>query len=349
MPKLREALKQTSGVDTGGNEFTLTETDIQPYIDNPEMAQMEADVSQARYGGTPIQGSELSRDQMLGRDPKFQDPALNAGRPPADLSRRGDFENSVFKQLQSENMPDGNPFNFNTTASLNAISKTDLPELFTSVFQNQVTWQDRHLLDDDQKKFWMSEVKRYRAHLGSSLTAERETAVNAYNQMMNQFDNAAKEQAAAGKLKRQKAKDLSTAMTEASERKSKKQTLEQANLKRRTQLLTDERKLTQAVFEATINNTLTDAESKAFAKELKGMRAERQVIEAELKTKEISKPRSSVTDVSTDTGEEGSKSPTVVRKKVPSGQKTIVKTGKYKGRKVVKYSDGSMAYADEIK
>ena len=55
MPKLREALKQTSGVDIDGNPFTLQETDIQPYIDDPGLAQMEADVTKARYGGSAIQ------------------------------------------------------------------------------------------------------------------------------------------------------------------------------------------------------------------------------------------------------------------------------------------------------
>lgn len=355
MPKLREALKQTSGVDVGGNEFTLTETDIQPYIDNPEMAQMEADVTQARYGGTTIQDYAAAQDvEPVG--PWGADAKGGKGGP-IDFSRRADFEKSVFKQLKSETMPDGNPFNFNPTASLNAISKQDLPELFRTVFQNEVTWQDRHLLDDEQKKYWMSEVKRYRAHLSSALGAERESAISAYNQMMNQFDNTAKEIEAQRKRERQKRQDLQTAKIKQAESEDKKQKSYQENLKRRTELFQQEAELISMVMEAEANQTLTAEESAAHVQNLQSIRDERKAIEAILEkpAKEWKKKASKVIGPElTGTHEKGEKSPTMVKGKESKGGKRVVKTGTVrsgpnKGRTKIMYEDGSFAYADETK
>lgn len=359
MPKLRDALKQTSGVDIGGNEFTLQETDIQPYIDNPDMAQMEADVTQARYGKTPV-------------DDLPSGPTSSAGPPDkkgmVDFSRRGDFEKAVFKQLASETIPEGNPFSFNPNAALNAVSKQDLPELFSQVFAGEVAWQDRHLLDDDQKKYWMSEVKRYRAHVQTALEQERETAINTYNQMMNQFDRAAKEAEALQKQKRQRSKDIIEIKTKQRERQEKRQKGYQAELKRRGELLTKERELAQSIMDAEANKTLTDEEAGAFIQELQGIRDERKVIEAELQSRQMPKPKGGISkvegkeapagsakDYKTEIGKGGK---TVVRKKMPASDKasgkTIVRTGTVKsgpnkGRKKVVYSDGSTAYADKLK
>lgn len=346
MPNLRDALKQTSGVDTGGNEFTLEETDMQPYIDNPEMAQMEADVTKARYGGSSIQESKTSTGATA------QGTAAGNQRGVVDFSRRGAFEQSVFKQLQSESMPNGNPFDFDTTAKMNEITKTDMPELFAQVFQGQVTWQDRHLLDDDQKKYWQGEVKAFRAHLKGALDSEKNEGVDMYNQMMNQFDNMAKEQESLRKRKRQKGIDVA----KDKETRGKAQA---ANLKRRTELLTNIREMTVMIMDAKTTGTLSDAEAGAMAAELQGHRDELKVINANLRgpKKEAPKPKGDVQTASADGKESPAGEKTIVRKKVPkqgASNKTVVKTGTVKsgpnkGRKKIMYEDGSTAYADEIK
>jgi len=344
---------QTSGVDAFGNEFTLQGTDIQPYVADPELAQMEADVTQARYGGSAIQDPSPS-------DPSQGQAPVPAGPPGTqqqmDFSRRGDFENSVFKQIASENIPDGNPFQFNPVAAMNAISKRDLPDLFEREFQGQVTWQDRHLLDDDQKKYWMAAVKQYRAHIGSGLKAERETAINAYNQMMNQFDNAAKEQSAAAEVadeKRQAQKKRRLGVKERS----------QELVKNRTQSLVDEGDIIKQILdlgEPRSDETKTEiAQRDVLKKRLEDVRSRRKAIDAELGSRKTPGPKSEVSDVpAMKTGtkakaipgkvkKKGGKASGVARKKVPTGQKTVVRTAMHKGNKVLIYSDGSKAYADE--
>ena len=186
MAALRKQLASTSGTDAFGNDFTLQETDIQPYIDDPNRAQMEADVTKARYGGTDIYNAD---EVMLPYSkPDDADPDITM-----DFSRRGDFEKHLLKQLKSDSIPDGNPFAMNVTAKANEIAQQDLPQLFSQVFQGQVLWRDRHLMNDDQKKYWTEEAKRYRAHLDAQLRAEKQTAIDMYNHAMNRFDNQAKE------------------------------------------------------------------------------------------------------------------------------------------------------------
>ena len=340
MPKLREALQQTSGTDIFGNEFTLEETDIQPYIAEPGIAELEADVTKARYGGSSIQETQTAAGGTV------QQTAAGPGKGPIDLSRRGDFEKAVFGQLKSDLIPDGNPFALNTTAKMNEISKTDLPELFGQIFRGQVTWQDRHLLDDEQKKYWQSEVKRYRAHVKQALDAEKAGAVDMYNQMMNQFDNAQKEQEAIRKRERQQRQDVAKAV----ETRGKTQ---EAHLRRRSELLGKIRELTTAILDPVKAKGMKETEIKAYTQELQGYRDELKVINAKLGI--VAEPKKKgegeATPVKDEKTKEGKKrtKPVVVRGKIPqdTGKRTVVSTGTYKGRKVVKYSDGSIAYADE--
>jgi DNA repair exonuclease SbcCD ATPase subunit len=202
-------------------------------------------------------------------------------------------------------------------------------------------------LDDEQKKYWMSEVKRYRAHLSTALESEREAAISSYNQMMNQFDNAAKEVEAERIRKRQKMQDFQTAKTKQFERRGKLQKNTQANMKHRTELMTKKRQIIQDIFEAEANQSLTDSEREAFTAELQGIADELQIVNAILNEGKVPKPKSDVTKVEDTTQAEG-ESPKVVRKKMPKAGKTIVKTAMHKGNKVLIYSDGSKAYADEV-
>jgi hypothetical protein len=370
MANLRETLNTISGVDIGGNEFTLQDTDVQPYIDNPELENLEAQVIKARYGGSSINDPSPS-NPMQGRASNVSGPAADQPRK-IDFSRRGEFENHVFKQLKSENMPDGNPFNFNPNAALNRISKQDLPELFGNVFRNEVSWQDRHLLDDDQKKFWMNEVKRYRAHVETGLRSEREAAVNSYNQMMNSFDNAAKEQAATDKFEREKKKAIMEANLKAKERAKGRQDDYQKALAEHAKLLTQERELIADYLDAETAGTLTPERIDARLAELSAVKKQRQHLSSQIKSHEVPKPKGEATPVQAKVNpkkkepapEADADDKMVVRKKMPSrgsdkkplmhngkevAKTGIVKKGPNKGRKKIIYTDGSSAYADEGK
>ncbi len=361
MADLRSTLKQISGTDIGGNEFTLEETDVQPYIDNPEIAALEADIAKARYGGSSINDPSPS-DPMQGvQDPNMPQPIgvyegpERGGKRPVDFGRRADFEKSIFKQLQSENIPDGNPFNLDPVASLNAISKQDLPDLFEREFQGQVTWQDRHLLDDDQKKYWMTAVKGYRAHVKSGLDSERAASIDSYNQMMNQFDNAAKEQSAIAKAKLEKVKRATAQREKARERGDKRKKDSQTELVDYSKHLTQERELIQSYLEADTAGMMKPEENQARLAELQSVREARQALGASINSRKVPKPKSAVTKVKADPDkrsvtENTADGKTIVRKKMPKRDgKTAVaevdrgvfRSGPNKGKTIVKYSDGT--------
>ena len=361
MPNLRQA-KSTSGVDRSGNEFTLHETDIQPFIDDPGRAQAEADVTKARYGGAAIQDPTPPPPPGLedGRKPgeyvepgaPYDKPADGAPQLP-DFSRRNEFEGHVFKQLKSETMPSGNPFEFNPIASMNAISKQDLPELFARTFQGQVTWADRHLLDDDEKKYWQAEVKRYRAQLQDSLNAERQTAISQYNQMMNQFDNGAKEAEAARKLVAEK---------QAATQKGKKDT--SAVMGQRADAFGELTKLYAEIAESSQGVKLSDTQMKAYGDQIKAIKQKIAALNNQAGIKPQAKPKK---DANAATEEKTAEGKTIARGKITGqtppkkkkGEKQgdwkttktevkrgIAKSGPHKGKTVVQYDDGSKVYVD---
>jgi len=367
MPNLRQA-KSTSGTDEAGNDFTLYETDIAPYIADPGRAQAEADVTKARYGGAAIQDPTPAPPPGVEdrRDPSMVQPIPNAepGAPYAkpadgapqmpDFSRRNEFEGHVFKQLQSETMPSGNPFEFNPIASMNALSKQDLPELFARTFQGQVTWADRHLLDDDEKKHWQTEVKRYRAQLQDSLNAEKKIAIDQYNFMMNQFDNQAKEAEAARKLVAEKQKAASQGKKDTS-----------AVMGQRAEAFGELTKIYKEISEASQGIKLSDTQMKAFSDQIKAVKDKIAALNAQAGIKpQASKPKSDAGAVT----EEKVGGKIVARGKItgqaqapakkaakPHGDwktaRTEVKRGKVKsgpnkGKTIVQYDDGRKVYVD---
>jgi len=350
-----------SNVDREGNRMDNPESDVvlqdTVLYDDPEIARLEAETTKDRYGGSTIQDYAQKQEQQTAKGPP-------------DLSRRGDFENSVFKQHITPNMPDGNPFRLNVVAQTNVISKRDLPDLFERVFQGQVSWQDRHLLDDEQRKFWLEKTKEYRAHVNTGLKAERAAAISSYNQMMNQFDNARKEQQAA------------TAAAE-SKQKAGKETLRkfqkgtQDLTKEKIGLLKDRTKLIQQIYDyerdlpekddltkkplTAEEKDLIAIRKESAAAQLDGINARLNTLSAEIKSRtpakameipkitaprlkrKISGPRLTASHGPTAAGK---KTAGGVKKKVPAGQETGVTYGMFNGRKVIRYPDGRKAYVE---
>lgn len=361
MPNLRKQLS-TSGVDEAGNEFTLHATDIAPYIADPGRAQAEADVAKARYGGAAIQDPTPPRPgEQPGPQPgdqaPFTKPADGAPVMP-DFSRRGEFEGHVFNQLKSDTMPTGNPFEFNPIASMNAISKQDLPELFARVFAGQVTWEDRHLLDDDEKKYWSAEVKRYRAHLQDSLNSEKKTAIDMYNHMMNQFDNQAKEAEAARKLVAEKQKAT---------RQGKKDTAD--IMGQRVKAFNDLSAIYQKIMESAGTGQLSDTEKRGYNDQIQALKDHIAALNDQAGIKPATPKAEPKGQTGTVVEEKSAEGKTVARGKI-SGQvpakkekvpakkegdwkttktevkRGIVKSGPQKGKTVVQYDDGSKVYVD---
>jgi hypothetical protein len=345
----------TSFRDKSGRDVTITDTDMAPYMANPDMAQMEADVAKARYGGSSIQDSK----QTPFKQPPAGEPGAVQQFPPRSV-----FEKSIFNTLKSESNPTGNPFDMNVPAMVEKISRGDLPDLFNQVFNGTVIWEDRHLLDDEQKKLWLEEAKRYRAHLKDQVTAEKQTATGQYNQLMTRFDNEKKEHEAA--LKAVQAKTAKFAKEQKADKKEVK-TEKAAAIKRKSELLKEIATLTTKLTEREAKGEqIYPEEQEAFRAQVEALRQELQGVKQQLGQGDFDMTKhgelsSSGADVHESKKLQGKKGKDAVGpgKKVTPGKKkadTVVKpiekekkikrTGMHKGRRVIEYEDGSIEYDD---
>jgi hypothetical protein len=103
-----------------------------------------------------------------------------------DFSRRQDFEQMVFDHIG------GNPFMINVDDEVRRADE-DLPNLYRHIFQGRIRWEDRHLMNNKERDYWNMMIKKYHADVESSVNAGKAQQIEAYNFMMNQFDNHAKE------------------------------------------------------------------------------------------------------------------------------------------------------------
>jgi len=345
----------TSFRDKSGRDVTITDTDMGPYMANPDMAQMEADVTKARYGGSSIQDSKPA---------PFKQPPAGTPVGAQQFPPRSVFEKSIFNTLKSDSNPTGNPFDINIPATVEQISKGDLPDLFNQVFKGTVIWEDRHLLDDEQKKLWLAEAKRYRAHLKEQVTAEKQTATGQYNQLMTRFDNEKKEQEAGLKKVQEKTK----AFAKEKEDQEKKATAGKKDRismkKRKAEILKDIAGITTKIVEiAAGGGQMAPEEDQAYRNQIAALREELQMInqqfgEGKLDMTEHGELSSSGADVheaeklQMKKGEKIPKKPPVDGKssaKPAKFDKTkkIKKTTTHNGMDLVEYEDGSIERYDK--
>ena len=218
MANLRDTRSMTFD-DTGGNEVTLEETDIQPYIEDPNLAGMEQEVALARHGGSPIQadpdspqyaGAERGKyledlgagEAEVGTGPKAA-PTVEAEQPTKggllDVPEgfqgqkydRDEFEKFVFKQTG------GNPWQVDPIKRLEETSAAGMPALFGQVFDGKVLWADRELLNAEQKKHWNAEVAAFRADAAQTIDQDIRRKKELYNHMMGRFEDQKKQHEAA--------------------------------------------------------------------------------------------------------------------------------------------------------
>lgn len=103
-----------------------------------------------------------------------------------DYSRRDNFEQEVFSEIG------GNPFEINP---MEEVKKADarLPALFNHVFGGTVYYGDIDKLDKDQRAYWENTLKQYHAQIYQESISKKKVMLDRYNHMMNRFDNAAQE------------------------------------------------------------------------------------------------------------------------------------------------------------
>lgn len=128
------------------------------------------------------------------REPERRRELQRPPRPPErfqefmspDYSRREDFENEVFSEIG------GNPFEINP---MDEVKKADakLPALFNHVFGGTVYYGDIDKLDKDQRAYWENSLKQYHAQIYQESISKKKVMLDRYNHMMNRFDNAANE------------------------------------------------------------------------------------------------------------------------------------------------------------
>jgi hypothetical protein len=158
----------------------------------------ESYVDESGLPASPGSGDQKYRKFTAGPDPEssnqFDSFIPPNPRPPEgyedfmspDYSNRDKFSEHVFQTIG------GNPFDIDLGEEL-AKADQELPELFEYVFRGQAIWQDRHLLNNQQRAYWEDAVKAYHAHVKEQVESKKQTMTDRYNQMMNMFDNSAQQ------------------------------------------------------------------------------------------------------------------------------------------------------------
>jgi len=157
------------------------------------------------------------------RRQEYVEPYKKAGMPakPAEgkqakgFPTRDEFEQFAFQAIG------GNPFKIEPTQEVIDATK-DLRPLFNYAFNNKVYWGDRDKLSQEQKTFWDSTVKAYRAQVYNHAAKVRQEKIDVYNHMLSKYSDELNEQKAAeDKIAAQNAAILAAArerrLTEVSE------------------------------------------------------------------------------------------------------------------------------------
>lgn len=212
------------------DQVELRSTDMRPYMAIPGLAQAEAEVTKARYGGSSIQDSAAAGAAAKQGQPAGAPGQPGQMRPPTQYDRRR-FEDIVFKDMG------GNPFEIDVVREVDKRTAESLPKLFNQVFKGQAIWEDRGRLSKKQQDFWQGEVKKYRAHLKDRVTSDRKTKIEYFNFMMKNFDNEAKEYEARTKKQQEQTKGTVTEVKDMRKRLDDIQKTKRDILKRQGEIM----------------------------------------------------------------------------------------------------------------
>jgi len=112
-------------------------------------------------------------------------------RPPEgargpNYTDRSGFEQHVFKQLGGIN-----PFTVDVMAEVNKTYAQSFPDIYNKFFRGKVTWADRGKMTKDQIEEANVLRNRYRAYLHDRITSTLKAKQNDYTMMMQRFDHEA--------------------------------------------------------------------------------------------------------------------------------------------------------------
>lgn len=292
-----------------------------------------------------------------------------------DYSHRDTFEKVVFEDIG------GNPFEMDPMDAVNASDK-ELPALFSHIFAGRVLWQDRHLMNSKEREYWNTVVKQFRSDKFNEADAKRKTLLNKYNFRMNQFDNSAREYnanltryrtqlkewektygetaeykaiqrakadkaEAATELKRKKAEELRA--EERIKRKEKRTAARKikagASREDMIAVMNFENKIIEDIKKGNIKTKAEGQIPSRYLKQINRLRRKaglprlkeevvqagkrREFLGIDWLAKDVEKIVKYIENIDE-----------------PTGEKEIVETRSYKGRKIVKYSDGTIAWMD---
>jgi len=144
--------------------------------------------------GQPVPGKEDVTYKAL-PEPSYESETKRpkAPEPPdldnfvaPDYSNRESFEQFVLEEIGI------NPFEMNP---LDAVKESDkeLPNLFRHIFKGKIIWKDRHKMNSKENDYWNGIVKKFHADRLEEAESTRDAAIAQYNFMMNSFDNSKKE------------------------------------------------------------------------------------------------------------------------------------------------------------
>lgn len=300
-------------------------------------------------GSSPAaQQTESPQEPMLPRPPMNIEQFVTP-----DYSGRDRFEKHVFEEIGF------NPFGVDPNDAVKESNK-QLPELFRHVFSGSVIWSDRHKLNKEQSDFWNDVVKQYHADTYNQAMTQKQAATEQYNFMMNQFDNSAREYKENLNKYRSKLKEfkeatrtkptprekaVSESRTAAEIAKEERIEKRKKEVKAQPRKATREDLISYSKYEDKVLEEI-DEGGQIPPNQLRNLNRTRKAIGLpELTEKIVKGKKKKLLGIDVLWPDESDRYE--YSEKAGGGNDEIVETRMYKGKKIVKYSDGRIEWAKD--
>ena len=115
---------------------------------------------------------------------------------PFEPEFKAQFEQKLFGYLEKQyNIPGGNPHKMNIPDMVERISTQRLPQLWESVTNNQVRWEDRDTIKENFPKiwkYWIQTITKDRSRINADLKTKQAGAIKDYEYEMGKLDTRIK-------------------------------------------------------------------------------------------------------------------------------------------------------------
>ena len=220
MPRLRDVTRVDVKWHTGGGYTGAPVTDpeeaerLREWMESgpdAEIARLQAETADIRKGSAAIREktkeyrAETAR-MAIEKYPEKEASILARMFPkekpseqflsPLDPGFKAQFEQKVFGYLEKQyGIPGGNPHKMNIPDMVERISTQRLPQLWGSVTNNQVRWEDRDTIKENFPKiwkYWIQTITKDRSRINADLKTRQAGAIKDYEYEMGKVDTRIK-------------------------------------------------------------------------------------------------------------------------------------------------------------